>query len=188
MNLIVPNIYEQLVNLCPDTTDPSKLLLDFYVNNLILSIPAFDDRYSKIEKQLSFLLDNTATTLESVYIPLAESWFLRKKQSCSYKNLKGDPKSILKKSIKDLKLLEAELQMVIWLECLRICKDTKTSIPQIILTKVKQSKKKSKPMNMEVHLSDSLQLLTDRLLIWTLTNDTRNDLWTGFVKPVIVNL
>jgi hypothetical protein len=57
------------------------------------------------------------------------------------------------------------LQIIIWLECLRIHKETNTKLPSVTLC----SKKKSK--DLYEHFDNSIQLLFDKLVIWNLTSD-----------------
>lgn len=64
-----------------------------------------DQKYSDITQNLSFVLDNTPTTLEMKVQGLVHTWFLRKKQIHD-KNVNNDAHSILKRGCKELKLRE----------------------------------------------------------------------------------
>jgi hypothetical protein len=162
--------------------------LEFYVKELVLPLHKFDEKYSKIIQNLSFLLDNTPTNLDPNQQQMAHFWFLKKKQKYSQRDLQTTSQSIVKQSSKDLKrneyfgLIRTQLQMIIWLEIIRINKETNTKIPDISLTKTRPKK-----LLMPLHFETSIISLMDKLLISTMTSEDFS-IWKDFIDPIITRL
>ncbi|KAJ3333639.1 hypothetical protein HDU91_002885 [Kappamyces sp. JEL0680] len=183
LDKILPALYNQVVTLAEmEHVDPVQTLLRHYVDNLLISIQTIEENHAKRPQQLAFLLDATVPSLDPKVQGLAHSWFLKKKQKHGVKNLATEAKSLLKNSIKELRLTEAKLQIVLWMECLRIHKDTTTEIPYVELLK----RKKKDTLSSASHIKKALSVLLDKLLIWMVSLSDSHNLWKDFVLPVLI--
>ncbi len=89
------------------------------------------------------------------------------------------------KSRFDVFTFRAQLQIVIWMECIRINCQTGTEVPAMDMTK----RKKKDQSSMSVHLTNSVLALVDKLAIWTASADAVADdanIWKNFVNPILV--
>jgi hypothetical protein len=102
---IIPDVYERLGQLLPEKECPIVRILTFFTQELMVPIHKLDEKYSKVDQQLAFLLDNTPTDLDMATQGLANTWFLKKKQA-QPKTLSFDARNVLKKAGKELKIRE----------------------------------------------------------------------------------
>ena len=185
LTTFIPKIYAKVGELLKDEESISAIL-DFYANNLLLSIQELDSKHRTLQKDLEFLVTKCTTSVDEHTQGIARHWFLKTKQK-----LKSQSKMVLKSGLKELKeqeyskLTRILLQIVICLECLRITKETGSIFPtkQLVRTKsLKSKKKKAIDMNAEFQLA--VNTLCDRLLISSVDEGSSN-VWAEFYENIV---
>jgi hypothetical protein len=188
---ILPQIYEQLGALCEkEECDETATLLEFYSTKLMIPIQEMEENHSKRLQELSFLIDSSNSKLQPEIQSLAHTWFLKQRQ----KILDAEPQSVLKRSIRLIRSSEyysfnirGKIQLVLWLECMRICRQQELLFPQILLFKVKKKKK----IDYGNHFQSAIYNLVDKLLLWEVTANSEGDtnsLLRNFVVPIVTPL
>ncbi|KAJ3311030.1 hypothetical protein HDV04_004450 [Boothiomyces sp. JEL0838] len=142
------------------------VILEFFTSKLIKSVSELDAQSKKRVDELSFLYSKANSEMPFKLQTLAQSWFLKQKQKFPPKS---DLKIVLKKSLKDLSITEAKLQMILVLECLRISKETEIAIPAITLHK---TLKKSKKLDMKDLFEKLVEDILDRIMISSISLDS----------------
>ncbi|KAJ3323024.1 hypothetical protein HDV06_002470 [Boothiomyces sp. JEL0866] len=167
---LIPQFYEQLVGLAEaDNIQAPQVILDYFTSKLIKSVSDLDLQSKKRVENLAFLYSKANSEIPSAVQTLVQTWFLKQKQKFPPKS---DLKIVLKKSLKDLSITEAKLQMVLVLECLRISKETEFDIPTITLPRTPKRKSKT---TMKDNLEKLVEDILDRIMISSISLDLDNE-------------